>query len=123
MVSQNNYHVPAFVAAAFSLISILLTWFWFEETLPEERRGVYASAARGRIAGHGGRAGDGSTPPASSWWDDYYRPLEPSLARFRERHRGDGAARDLAGRVRCAIDAWRRFSGWYGYEFFVVRAR
>ncbi len=37
--SGNNYHVPAFVAAAFSLISILLTWFWFSETLPEEKRG------------------------------------------------------------------------------------
>jgi DHA1 family tetracycline resistance protein-like MFS transporter len=40
LASSNNYHVPAFVAAAFSLISILLTWFWFEETLPEERRGT-----------------------------------------------------------------------------------
>jgi DHA1 family tetracycline resistance protein-like MFS transporter len=38
-VSGNNYHVPAFVAAAFSLISILLTWFWFSETLPKEKRG------------------------------------------------------------------------------------
>ncbi len=37
-VSGNNYHVPAFVAAGFSLISILLTWFWFEETLPKELR-------------------------------------------------------------------------------------
>lgn len=37
--SDNNYHVPAFVAAGFSLISILLTAFWFEETLPEEARG------------------------------------------------------------------------------------
>jgi len=36
--SGNNYHVPAFVAAAFSLISIFLTWFWFEETLPKELR-------------------------------------------------------------------------------------
>ncbi|MFZ5809861.1 MAG: MFS transporter [Chloroflexota bacterium] len=39
-VSGNNYHVPAFVAAAFSFLSILLTWFWFEETLPEELRGT-----------------------------------------------------------------------------------
>jgi DHA1 family tetracycline resistance protein-like MFS transporter len=31
--------VPAFVAAAFSLLSILLTSFWFKETLPEEKRG------------------------------------------------------------------------------------
>ena len=37
--SGNNYHVPAFVAAAFSLLSILLTWFWLPETLPAERRG------------------------------------------------------------------------------------
>jgi DHA1 family tetracycline resistance protein-like MFS transporter len=37
--SGNNYHVPAFVAAIFSLLSILLTWFWFDETLPKEKRG------------------------------------------------------------------------------------
>lgn len=38
-ISDNNYHIPAFVAAAFSLISILLTAFWFEETLPAAQRG------------------------------------------------------------------------------------
>lgn len=38
-VSGNNYHVPAFAAATFSLLSILLTSFWFKETLPEEKRG------------------------------------------------------------------------------------
>ena len=37
--SGNNYHVPAFVAAVFSLASILLTWFWLPETLPPEERG------------------------------------------------------------------------------------
>ncbi len=37
--SGNNYHVPAFVAAGFSLTSILLTIVWFKETLPAERRG------------------------------------------------------------------------------------
>ena len=39
IASGNNYHVPAFVAAGFSVISILLTWFWLPETLPAERRG------------------------------------------------------------------------------------
>lgn len=38
-LTGNNYRVPAFVAAAFSAISILLTWFWFQETLPPEKRG------------------------------------------------------------------------------------
>lgn len=38
-LSDNNYHITAFVAAAFSLASILLTWFWLEESLPPEKRG------------------------------------------------------------------------------------
>jgi DHA1 family tetracycline resistance protein-like MFS transporter len=37
-ISDQNYHVPAFVAAFFSLFSILLTTFWFKETLPAEQR-------------------------------------------------------------------------------------
>jgi DHA1 family tetracycline resistance protein-like MFS transporter len=37
--SGNDYHVPAFVAAAFSAGSLLLTAFWFKETLPAEQRG------------------------------------------------------------------------------------
>jgi DHA1 family tetracycline resistance protein-like MFS transporter len=38
-LSGDNYRVPAFVAAVFSLVSILLTWFWLEESLPPEKRG------------------------------------------------------------------------------------
>lgn len=38
-LSGNDYRVPAWVAAAFSLTSILLTLFWFQETLPLARRG------------------------------------------------------------------------------------
>jgi DHA1 family tetracycline resistance protein-like MFS transporter len=38
--SGNNFHVPAFVAAGFSLTSILLTWFLLPETLPKEQRGT-----------------------------------------------------------------------------------
>ncbi len=37
--SGNDYRVPAFVAAGFSLLSVLLTSFWFQETLPAEERG------------------------------------------------------------------------------------
>jgi DHA1 family tetracycline resistance protein-like MFS transporter len=36
-LSGNNFHVPAFVAAAFSLISIFLTYFWLEETHPANK--------------------------------------------------------------------------------------
>jgi DHA1 family tetracycline resistance protein-like MFS transporter len=34
-ISGQDYRVPAFVAAAFSAGSILLTWFWLDETLPK----------------------------------------------------------------------------------------
>jgi DHA1 family tetracycline resistance protein-like MFS transporter len=39
-LSQNDYHVPAFVAAAFSALSIALTWFWLEESHGPEKRGT-----------------------------------------------------------------------------------
>lgn len=38
-LSNNDYRVPAFIAAGFSLASILLTLVLFKETLPEEKRG------------------------------------------------------------------------------------
>ncbi len=37
-LSNNNYRIPAFVAAGFSLLSIVLTTFVFKETLPAEKR-------------------------------------------------------------------------------------
>jgi MFS transporter, DHA1 family, tetracycline resistance protein len=42
-ISGNNYSVPAFVAAGFSAISILLTAFLLKETLPPEKRGQGSS--------------------------------------------------------------------------------
>jgi DHA1 family tetracycline resistance protein-like MFS transporter len=39
-LSGNDFHVPAFVAAAFSLGSILLTWFWLDETHQPEENGA-----------------------------------------------------------------------------------
>lgn len=42
-LSNNDYRVPAFIAAGFSLTSIILTLVLFKETLPEEKRGDSAS--------------------------------------------------------------------------------
>jgi Na+/melibiose symporter-like transporter len=38
--SHNDYRAPAFVASAFSLLSILLTYFWLQETHGPEKRGT-----------------------------------------------------------------------------------
>ncbi|PJF22054.1 MAG: hypothetical protein CUN56_07955 [Phototrophicales bacterium] len=40
VLTDNNYHVPAFIAACFSIISIILTFTWLEETLPADKRGT-----------------------------------------------------------------------------------
>lgn len=45
-LTNNDYRIPAFVAAGFSVLSILLTAFWFRETLDPAHRG----AARARPA-------------------------------------------------------------------------
>jgi DHA1 family tetracycline resistance protein-like MFS transporter len=38
-LSGNNYRLVAYVAAVFSLASILLTYFWLQESYPPEKRG------------------------------------------------------------------------------------
>lgn len=50
-LSGNNYSAPAFVAAGFAFVSILLTTFVFEETLPPEKRGQSGQQARGLAFG------------------------------------------------------------------------
>ena len=48
-ISGNHYRVPAFVAAVFSLVSILLTIFWLEESHPAEKRGSGAAESAFRF--------------------------------------------------------------------------
>ena len=42
MMTRNDYRAPAFVAAGFSLLSIVLTYFWLQETHGPEKRGTDA---------------------------------------------------------------------------------
>jgi ubiquinone/menaquinone biosynthesis C-methylase UbiE len=61
--------------------------------------------------------------PPSSWWDDYYRPLQQNVTQFREHHRGEPDAQELADQIQREIDVWHAYSEFYSYEFFVMRAR
>lgn len=45
-LSGDNYRLVAYVAAVFSLVSILLTYFWFEESHPPEERGQEETRTR-----------------------------------------------------------------------------
>lgn len=61
--------------------------------------------------------------PPSSWWEDYYRPLQMNVTEFRGRHREEPDAQELADSVQREIDIWQAYSDFYSYWFFVVRAR
>jgi SAM-dependent methyltransferase len=59
--------------------------------------------------------------PSSSWWDDYYRPVQQNVTQFRERHRDENDAQELADQIQHEIDIWHAYSEFYSYEFFVMR--
>ena len=59
----------------------------------------------------------------TAWWDDYYRPLQDNVIRFRKRYPDVAEARALADQCQREIDVWRAYSEFYGYHFFVLRAR
>jgi SAM-dependent methyltransferase len=61
--------------------------------------------------------------PASSWWYDYYAPLERHVTQFRKRLRDEPDAQELADEIQREIDVWHAYSDFYHYEFFVMRAR
>jgi ubiquinone/menaquinone biosynthesis C-methylase UbiE len=63
------------------------------------------------------------TLPPSSWWEEYYRPLQQNLTAFREHHRDEPDAQELASQVQREIDVWHAYSEFYSYEFFVMRLR
>ena len=61
--------------------------------------------------------------PSSSWWDDYYRPLQQNVDEFRRRHPAESDAQDLANQTQREIDVWKEYSAYYSYVFFVMRRR
>lgn len=58
--------------------------------------------------------------PPSAWWDEYYRPLQRNVIEFRERHRHEADAQEVAAQVQREIDVWQAYGEFYTYEFFVL---
>jgi SAM-dependent methyltransferase len=61
--------------------------------------------------------------PEVGWWENYYVPLADRLERFRDSHAGNAAALDVAASSQQEIDLYRRYAGWFGYVFFVMRQK
>ena len=59
--------------------------------------------------------------PESSWWDDYYTPLEKNMIQFRNKYKNDQEALAYADLEQQEIDFYRKYSDFYGYVFFVMK--
>jgi hypothetical protein len=59
--------------------------------------------------------------PDSSWWDDYYTPLEKRIAMLREKYRDNEQALALLQESQRESDLHKIYSKWYGYVFYVMQ--
>jgi len=59
--------------------------------------------------------------PAQAWTDDYYRPLAQRIPVFRETHRDDNHAQEIADVTVVEMSWMDKYPSSYGYEFYVLR--
>ncbi len=59
--------------------------------------------------------------PDSSWWDDYYTPLEKRIVMLSEKYRDDEEAMALLRESQRESDLHRKFAEWYGYVFYIMQ--
>jgi SAM-dependent methyltransferase len=63
------------------------------------------------------------TIPESAWWNDYYNPIEKRLATLREKYRANIEAMGVLALEQKEIDLYRKYSNYFGYVFYLMRAR
>jgi SAM-dependent methyltransferase len=104
---------------------------WLESTVPGEARRFWARAFPDM------RAIDDNVALAvdcgfdlvehfalpESAWDSYYGPLEARLETLRHRYAGDEDALQVITASGEQISVFRRFGRYYGYVFYILRAR
>jgi ubiquinone/menaquinone biosynthesis C-methylase UbiE len=61
------------------------------------------------------------TLPESAWLDNYYLPMEKELPRLNKKYQGNEVALAVFEGFRNEADFYRKYSKYYGYEFFVMQ--
>jgi SAM-dependent methyltransferase len=59
--------------------------------------------------------------PASSWTDEYYKPLQGRVSEHEQAWQGIPEAESVLAEARHEIAMFRKYSQYYGYAFFVMR--
>ena len=63
------------------------------------------------------------TLPDEAWWNDFYTPMQGRIAELRGKYADDAEASAVLDQLAQEPEMHRRFSDYYGYEFFVARRR
>jgi len=61
------------------------------------------------------------TLPESAWLNNYYLPIEKELPRLNKKYQGNEVALAVFEGFRNEVDFYRKYSKFYGYEFFVMQ--
>jgi hypothetical protein len=59
--------------------------------------------------------------PAHCWLEGYYRPMQRRFAPFLARHGHSAAAQAVVAAEEAEIALYERYSGHFGYVFYVAR--
>ncbi|MBH8551929.1 methyltransferase domain-containing protein [Nostocaceae cyanobacterium CENA357] len=59
--------------------------------------------------------------PESSWWNDYYNPLEKRLQIMQKHYHDDAEALEVVNMAQFEIDLYRKYFDYYGYIFYIVQ--
>lgn len=61
------------------------------------------------------------TLPEAAWFNSYYLPIEKELPRLNKKYEGNEIALGVFEGFRKEIDFYRKYSEFYGYEFFIMQ--
>ena len=61
------------------------------------------------------------TLPESSWLDCFYLPMEEEITRLNEKYQSNEIALGIFEEMKKEINLYKKFSDFYGYEFFIMQ--
>ena len=61
------------------------------------------------------------TLPESAWLDSYYLPIERELPKLKKKYQNNEIALDVFDSFQMEVDFYKKYSEFYGYEFFVMQ--
>lgn len=61
------------------------------------------------------------TLPKSAWLDHYYQPMQKVLTQFGDKYHDQSEVIEVLNEFQLEIDLYKRYSDYYGYEFFIMR--